>query len=386
LLEAARAYEGLTAVYYFASETLPSLYAALRSLNLAEAAGPSPELARGYASVGVIVGFVPLHRWAEAYCRRALALTQEIHNLPARAWVALLVGVYYAGVGQWENARDLLEQVIQISDRLGDRGRRDDGVSNLAMVDYFQGRLAQSARLFDELMAASQRRSDAHNQGWALRGQVYCLLPQGQWDEALDLLEKLQSLLQQHPDIVDEALHIDLYGLLATVHLRRDEPEQALAAAKKAASLIAKTSPTSYLSLPGYAGVAETYLSLWEHPSSPISHRKSQARRACQALRSFARVFPVGQSRAYLWQGVFEWQAGRRYVAEELWNKGLVAAKQLEMPYAEGLIHYETGRRLPQADPARVEHLTQASEIFTRLGATYDFERAQEALRCTTPS
>jgi hypothetical protein len=83
---------------------------------------------------------------------------------------------------------------------------------------------------------------------------------------------------------------------------------------------------------------------------------------------------------------VFEWQAGRRYVAEELWNKGLVAAKELEMPYAEGLIHYEMGRRLSQADPARVEHLTQASEIFTRLGATYDSERAQEALRCTTPS
>ncbi|NJN99448.1 MAG: guanylate cyclase, partial [Anaerolineales bacterium] len=64
LLEAARAYEGLTAVYYFANETIPSLYAALRSLILAEAAGPSPELARGYASVGVILSFVPLHSLA----------------------------------------------------------------------------------------------------------------------------------------------------------------------------------------------------------------------------------------------------------------------------------------------------------------------------------
>jgi hypothetical protein len=67
LLEAARAYEGLTAVYYFANESIHSLYAAFRSLNLAEAAGPSPELARGYASVGVIIGFVPLHGLAEAY-------------------------------------------------------------------------------------------------------------------------------------------------------------------------------------------------------------------------------------------------------------------------------------------------------------------------------
>ncbi len=386
LLVAARAYEGLTAVYYFANETLSSLYAAFRSLNLAEAAGPSPELARGYASVGVIIGFIPLHRWAVDYCRRALVLTQRIHNLPARAWVALLAGIYYAGVGQWKDAHDLLEQVIQISDQLRDRERRDDGVSNLAMVEYFQGRFLQSAELFDELLAASHRRSDAHNQGWALRGQVYCLLPQGQWAEALNLLEKLQSLLQQHPDIVDEALHIDLYGLLATVHLRRDEPEQAFAAAEKAASLIAKTSPTSYLSLPGYAGVAETYLILWEqNPNSKIENLKSKARRACHALRSFARVFPVGQPRAYLCQGMFEWLAGRPREAHRLWTKSLAAAKRLDLPYSEGLAHYEMGRRLPTTDPARVEHLTQASEIFTRLGATYDFERAQKALRCTTP-
>lgn len=387
LLEAARAYEGLMAVSYFANETILSLYVAFRSLNLAETAGPSPELARGYASVGVIIGFVPLQRWAVAYSRQALALTLKIHNLPARAWVALLAGVYYAGVGQWKDARNLLERVIQISERLGDRERRDDGLSNLAVVDYYQGRFAESARLFDELMASSLRRNDAHNQGWALRGQVYCLLPQGKWAEALALLEKLRHLLDQQPDIVDEALHIDLYGLLAMVHLRRDEPELALAAAEKAVHLIAKTSPTSFLSLPGYRGIVETYLALWEkNPQSPVPNLKAQIRRANKALRGFARVFPIGQPLAQLGQGIFEWQAGRRYAAREHWKKGLAAAKRLGMPYAEGLIHYELGRHLPLADPARLDHLTQAGDIFTRLGASYEVERAQEALRCTTPA
>jgi tetratricopeptide (TPR) repeat protein len=318
-----------------------------------------------------------------------LALTLKIHNLPARAWVALLAGIYYAGVGQWKDARNLLERVIQISERLGDRGRRDDGLGNLAVVAYYQGRFAESAGLFDELMASSLRRNDAHNQGWALRGQVYCLLPQGKWAEALALLEKLRCLLDQHPDIVDEALHIDLYGLLAMVHLRRGETELALTSAEKAAHLIAKTSPTSFLSLPGYRGMVETYLTLWEKNltrKAPIPNLKSRTRRANQALRGFTRVFPIGRPLAHLWQGVFEWQSGRRYVARELWAKGLTAAKQLNMPYAEGLIHYEMGRRLPQADPARLDHLTEAGAIFTRLGATYDFERAMEALRCTTPA
>ena len=44
LLEASRAYERLVEVHYISGENLPSLYASLRALNLAEAAGPSPEL------------------------------------------------------------------------------------------------------------------------------------------------------------------------------------------------------------------------------------------------------------------------------------------------------------------------------------------------------
>jgi tetratricopeptide (TPR) repeat protein len=385
LLEAARAYEGLTAVYYFANETIHSLYAAFRSLNLAEAAGPSPELARGYASVGVIIGFVPLHGLAQLYSRRALEMTQQVHNLPARAWVALLTGIYYAGVGAWEKARDLLGQVIDVSERLGDRGRRDDGISNLAMVEYFQGRFAQCAKLYNDLGVSAQRRSDAHNLAWALRGQIYCLLPQGQFEEAWQRLEKLETLLAENAQVVDEALHIDLYGLKAVVHLRRAEPELALAAAEKASTLIGKTSPTSYLSLPGYAGAAETYLALWE--SKTIQTLKSSTvNQACKALRGYARVFPIGQPRACLWQGVWEWSSGHPGRAKKWWHKSLAAAERLGMPYSAGLAYLEMGRRLPPTDPDRPRHLGRACRIFTRLGAAYDLEQAKEALRCMTPN
>jgi tetratricopeptide (TPR) repeat protein len=315
-------------------------------------------------------------------------MTQQIHNLPARAWVALLTGIYYAGVGDWPNASDLLGQVIDISERLGDRGRRDDGAGNLAMVDYFQGRFAQTSKVYDDLLASAQRRSDAHNQAWALRGQVYCFLPQGQFDEALSHLETLETLLGQNTQVVDEALQIDLHGLKAIVHLRRAEPERALEAAEKASHLIAKTSPTSYLSLPGYAGAAETYLTLWENEirSNVQTFKRSNVQRACHGLRGYARVFPIGQPAAALWQGVFEWLSGRPDQAQKWWAKSLAAAEKLGMPYAEGLTHYEMGRRLPLDNPARSRHLLQACQIFTRLAAGYDLEQAQEALRCTTPN
>ncbi len=380
LLEAAHAYEGLTTIHYFADESLPSLYAAFRSLNLAETAGPSPELARGYASVGVIISFVPIHRLAESYCRRALEMAHQIDNLSARAWVSLLIGLYHAGVGHWPEALQLLDQVIEIAEKLGDNSRWDDGVGNLAIVHYFQGEFGQSTRLSDDVFALAERRNNAHNQAWALRSQIYCLLPQGQFDDALARLETLQVLLGQEEHIVDHALEADLYALLALVHLRRNNPESALASAKQALTLMTKTSPTSYLSLPGYAGVAETYLTLWETDNS-----KSNAKRACKTLRNYAKVFPIGQPQAHLWSGVFEWLAGHHRKARKLWRKGLAAADKLGMPYDKALLHYQIGRSLPAGDPTRSGHLAQATEIFERLGAVYDLEQVKIELLAQNP-
>ncbi len=399
LLAAARAYEGLTAVYYFANQTAASLYAALQSLTLAEQAGPSPELARGYASVGVILSFVPLHSLAESYCRRALDMAAQIENLSAQAWVALLAGSYHVGVGHWPEAHFLFEQTIDLAEQLGDRSRWDDGVGNLAALHYFRADFVESRRFHTEVLASAERRGDAHNQAWALRGQIYNMLLEGEFEPALVALNRLEHLMRQEQHLVDQALNIDRYGLLAVVNLRCGHLKTALSAAGTAARLIGNSSPTSYLSLPGYAGVAETYLTLWErqmraelglnvnelnqsqmqkaqthHYHSPY---KAAAREACRALRRYARVFPIGQPRAHLWQGVFEWLSGRPRVAGEHWSKGLQAAKRLGMPYAEGLLYLEIARHLPAGDVMRADHFMQATRIFERIAAPYDLQRAR---------
>lgn len=367
LLEAASAYEGLTAVYYFANETLLSLYAAFRSLNLAEAAGPSPELARGYTSVGAIIGFIPLHGIAEHYCHRALEAAQYIDDLSAKMWVSLGTGMYYAGVGNWVKSSQLLGQVIETAELVGDRSRWGDGVGNLAIVHYFQGNFARSAELSDNFYDVARRRNDIHNQAWALRGKVYCLLARNDLSEAGNCLEEIKNLLAQDSHIVDEALRIDLNGLLALVHLRRAQPEPARQAAQQALALSKQTMPTSYLSLPGYAATAETCMALWAAQPDNLP-AKQAAQQACKALGGYARVFPIGRPRLYLWQGVYHWLAGRKNKAQKLWAKSLAAAQQLALPYDEALAHHEIGQRLPADNPERARHLQQAQEILARLG------------------
>ena len=405
LLEAAQAYEGLTAVYYFANHNLLTLYAALRSLTLAEAAGPSPELARGYASVGVIAGFIPLHRLSRLYCDKALTMVNRLDDLPAQAWVSLLAGVYYAGVGHWDKAEKWLNTVEQISQTLNDHSRWHDAVGNLAALDYFRGQPERSQQLFADMLASTRRRRDAHNQAWAWRGQVYGLLPTGDFQTALDRLTQLQTLLADHPQIVDKALDIDLFALLALTNLRLNRFEPAATAANRAADLCQETSPTSFLSLPGYAALAETWLGLWENEAvaaaninivhwpahlNKLSRRaknkqqqnrlRQKSKLACDALAGYSRIFPIGRPQTNLHRANFEWLSGRPHSARKLWQQGLTAARRLQMPLVEGLLQFELGRHLPLNHPDRDRHLESAAKIFTRLEARHHLNRTEAAM------
>src|SRR6185295_1245234 len=74
LLEAARANERLSQIYYMENAKVQSMNAAVTALNLAERVGDSPELARSYSNVTVTTAVMLLYRWSAMYERLALGL------------------------------------------------------------------------------------------------------------------------------------------------------------------------------------------------------------------------------------------------------------------------------------------------------------------------
>jgi hypothetical protein len=93
---------------------------------------------------------------------------------------------------------------------------------------------------------------------------------------------------------------------------------------------------------------------------------KKLARAACKSLHRCARLFPVAQPRAWLWQGVYKWLDGKPVRARLAWGQSLAAAQRLGMPYDEALALYEIGRHA--AGDEQGANLTGAYEIFDRLG------------------
>jgi class 3 adenylate cyclase/tetratricopeptide (TPR) repeat protein len=389
LREAYVAYGYLGNVLYLAGDPLPATYAGLRGLNLAQAIGPSPELARAYAGIGVVASLVPLHSLTEGYARLALETARSEDDPAALANVQELIGMYRAGMGHWAAAAELLGQAAAIYDRIGRLRHLDECRALLAYAGYHQGELARSQQLWQqELVPSARRRGDRLFQFYGLCCQVEIGLRlggAGDADKAMDLLEEARAqLAEDHTSRFDG---VRVYGLMAQAYLRREEDELARQAAGMAARFIAaESSPTFLFHFEGYAGVPPVYLALWElaaEGKTAVADRermKKRARQACKGLHSFGHIFPMGRPRAWLWQGVYDWLDGKPGKAGKAWQKSLGYAERFDMPYEKGLALYEMGRHLPAGDPARQNNLNRAVEIFSQVGAAYNLTSAQEEL------
>ncbi|MDQ3978319.1 MAG: hypothetical protein M3314_02040, partial [Actinomycetota bacterium] len=378
--EAAAGYVRLVETYWLSDNSLPMAYAALAGLNVAERGGPSPDLARAYAIVCMACGSVPLHALARTYARRALETAERVGQLEPLAYCLVVTSVYSLGVGDWDSARERLERGRQIFESLGDRRFASYALALLGMAANDQGDFDGGMRLFTELHELGERDGSVQNQLWGLIGQAVASLRQGRPDPALRFLQAARTLLSDELDPID---FLRVEAALAIVHLRRGD----LALAREATmagwkAVEARPSVAAVGLLQSYWQLSDTALALWERTDDPAS--RDLARQIGRELRRGTRLFPVGRPRAKVNKGLGLWLAGRRSAARRSWRAGLKAAERLQMPYEAARAHYEIGRHLGEAEPARRFHLERAAELFRDLGAEDDAARATGALATTT--
>src|SRR5439155_10175166 len=153
LLVAARANERLCQIYYMQNAKVQSMNGAVTALNLAEAAGPSPELARSYANVSVTAALIPAYALSNMYERLALRVGTAVGHTPSLAYAYEVVGLYHLGAGHWKPAEERVGQSIALAEQIGDRRRWDEAAFIAAITIHRQGRFAEAKQRFDELYA-----------------------------------------------------------------------------------------------------------------------------------------------------------------------------------------------------------------------------------------
>jgi tetratricopeptide (TPR) repeat protein len=280
--------------------------------------------------------------------------------------------------------------MAQISTQLGDARSLSDANQCQIMLHYFRGNFAAAVQEAEELYAFMLKRNDPRLQAEALRWKAYSLLALGKTDALPTCLAELAKLRSAEKS--GGLLNLgDVFALRASLHLRVREYPQALEAIEEAATRLGKISNTSHELILERATVAGVYLSLWERIQnddwkSPGEKALTQcrvgAKKACSALRSFTRVFPIGQPMTWLRLGQQRRLAGYHAKSEAAWAQGITFAREIKMPYLEGLIEFEIGRNA-SGEAIRREHLQRACDLLRDVGAAYDLGLAEAALRET---
>src|SRR5207253_11202482 len=80
----------------------------------------SGSVSAGRANMCLAAGLVPLHGLAREYARLAEETIQPANDLLALTRVMFIVGLYQAGVGEWEAAEKAFTRAIETAKLLGD--------------------------------------------------------------------------------------------------------------------------------------------------------------------------------------------------------------------------------------------------------------------------
>jgi len=376
-LETARLYELLGRMFFYSNETLPIMYCILHFLNYAEKAGTSPELANAYSGMAVLAGFAQLHKLAETYVGRALAVAKEVNQPSNLITVNVVTSVYHISIGRWEDIRVKARKARELCEELGDYRQWGDALSVLGESAFLAGNIAEGLLVQKTLLEDARRRNSPLQIVWGLAGVAWNNIRLGNEASSVPMLEEALQILEEIPN---RASSINTNAQLALAYLRLRENDRAVQYADEVLKLTEGISPTVYALLMGFSAVAEVYFTLWDLALQTKGELDSErlkvsAEKALRLLHAFKNVFPIGRPYLAYYQGWYESLTGKTQRAVKTWQKGLEDGLALNLPYEEGLIRLKLAHW--REDPAeKAEHVVCAIRIFEKMGAVHELESA----------
>jgi predicted ATPase/class 3 adenylate cyclase len=328
LITAAQICERLGQIYYLNGEKDLGLHNGLRILNLCEEAGPSPQLARAYANISLICGFVGQRALAEFYARKALQYAEELDDLSSRAWVQQLTGLYSLGQAQWEQAENGLFQSMELYRRQRDMRHCNESMGLLAAVRYFQGQHDRALELSQQSSQLARNRGDRELEARALEAQAKIHLVNGRYQMALTLSKQARQLA----DALGGRLRIQPQALLLRLAIETNEVEQAHRLAEEMSQIqVGSQEAISAFEIEVFSAEIE-YL-LFCQKLACIPHNALSIPQIKQNFQEFAHRFPMAAPRFELYQGKIADSQGHTGAAKGHWKKSSKLAQKLGMPY-----------------------------------------------------
>jgi signal transduction histidine kinase len=155
------------ALYY--TGTIPSVWAQLRELNLAERRGPGPELAQAWSNHAILAAALPLFSRALRYAERALALRRQLGDVWGEGQALHFKARVEYGASRFTPAIESARHAMRLLESAGDRWEYDDAAAVDALSHFALGDLTIAVALARKLYRAADEIGDAHPRALALQ-------------------------------------------------------------------------------------------------------------------------------------------------------------------------------------------------------------------------
>jgi hypothetical protein len=338
-----QALEALTETFYLTNQALHCLWAAVRGLTLAEHAGPCPELARTLSSAATIASLVPWDRKANELAARAQHLAGELDSDATRVWVNLAVGVFRLGRGRWMEAEALFADALRRAEALGDERRACDIRISQGALALLRGTTAPLDEISARIYESGERRGDWRSVSIALDLRGLGQIRERRWHELQATARELAAVRARDSGLSAHEQETDLLLFDGYIAASEHQWSEAETFVDRAASRL-YSSPATHWDLVVYLVHATDLCRRLARRAARGTGTATVARalrRLQRPLRSFRRVFPIGEPAVAQWHAVRCELDGRIEASSDYWRRCHEAAVRLEMGYEAMLARTE---------------------------------------------
>lgn len=354
---------------------LPMFHSVVTGLNTAESIRDTPELAYMYAQMGAICGFIPARGQAKHYTEQWRLLNERYYNANFFVSSAIALATVESGIGAWKELQVSLEKVIEICNSLGNNRQAGEAISFLTSNATIEGNVPLIEGYNARLLENAMRRNNPVQMVWYYEWAGSLALRQGDWDEALEIVERALKVMEKTP--VGEVAEFIMYGIQTEAEWRKGNQASALKQAKELLDRAAKMQVVDYSVYVGFFHFMDViFLALeqayeQDRPQTEKDELMKYARLALKIMKAYARVFTVGEPVVYRYKGRIEWYSGQKDKAYQSWRQAAEKARPIPMHYEEGLSYLTLATHLPVESPERAASFEKAREAFGRGGLEY---------------
>ena len=322
-------YNRLAYVLWFLEGPIPSIWAHLCELNLAERYHLTGILVRARSTHAIAMGAIPLWTRALRYGESALKSAQKLKDLWAEGQAGHFYGATLLGAGRLEEARACLERSVSQLEQTGDRWEENGARYHLGLVYYRLGRLDDALLLATE----THRIGVKINDRLAAGDNLFTWARAGEGRLPLEVLETEKAF--DSPDIQRAC---ELLAAEALIELRDGSLDKAERLLVEAIRLYdgRKAQNIYTASLPCWlATVQRRQIQMERHAERP--RRVRTVRRTLRRALSLARKYRTNLAHAHREQALVFCLQGRFAKAERAFSASLQEARTLSMAHEQEL-------------------------------------------------